>query len=322
MFIIGKNSAIKSGIMNTYEKALHYGRSFLISKIRKARNQDAVKQLLYQYRRRFILPDSIRHFQEEKTVLSSVEEGVVKQLKKEGIAIINFQKLLSSSLYKELDNYLEQYLSSDQFVQALESGGNSYKQYIIMRHKFDKSLNDQDILFKIGTSDPILNIVNQYLGCWSKAIGMDLWYTQPSKLPQRVFSQNWHRDPEESKIVKVFLYLNDVDEESGPFSYIRESHYNGKYAHLWPKKYPFKGIYPKDEEVLPQIDPSDILKNTGKKGTLIFCDTNGLHRGGFGKKVRILGNWVYAPPSSISRKRHIFSTQKNNIDSRTRYLIS
>ena len=58
---------------------------------------------------------------------------------------------------------------------------------------------------------------------------MDLWYNLPveqSELP--VDSERWHRDHEDRKIVKLYLYLVDVEEQMGPFTYIRSSQPGGK----------------------------------------------------------------------------------------------
>ena len=60
---------------------------------------------------------------------------------------------------------------------------------------------------------------------------------------EAVSSQRWHRDPEDRKLCKVFIYLNDVDENAGHFTYVKGSHYLGKWGKLFPQKPP-KGFYP------------------------------------------------------------------------------
>ena len=103
-----------------------------------------------------------------------------------------------------------------------------------------------------------------------------------------MFSQRWHRDPEDSKMVKMFIYMNDVLETSvGPFTYVKGSQEGGKYRNLYPQKPP-AGCYPPDGEVEKYVAPSDILPCLGKAGTVIFCDTSGFHKGGLSTSARRL----------------------------------
>ena len=65
----------------------------------------------------------------------------------------------------------------------------------------------------------LLDIANTYLGMWAKLEYVDVWYTPPStgRAPS---SQRWHRDFNDRHLLKAFLYLVDVDEETGPFEYV------------------------------------------------------------------------------------------------------
>ncbi len=93
-------------------------------------------------------------------------------------------------------------------------------------------------------------------------------------------SQRWHRDFNDQHLLKAFLYLVDVDEGTGPFEYIPGSAPGGQYAHEWPWR-PLGETYP-PEGALEERIPADAIKTfTGPKGTLLFCNTSGFHRGGF-----------------------------------------
>jgi hypothetical protein len=102
-----------------------------------------------------------------------------------------------------------------------------------------------------------------------------------------VASQRWHRDPEDEHVVKVFVYFSDVDEEAGPFEYVRGSTAGGRYGHLWP--WGDGPRYPPADELEASVAAEDRLAVTGSAGTVILCDTGGFHRGGFARtKPRIL----------------------------------
>jgi hypothetical protein len=74
--------------------------------------------------------------------------------------------------------------------------------------------------------------------------------------PDRVGdSQRWHRDPEDDHIVKMFIYFSDVDEEAGPFEYVRDSAAGGKYGDVFPWGQGHR--YPSAAELEEAVDPDD-----------------------------------------------------------------
>ena len=81
----------------------------------------------------------------------------------------------------------------------------------------------------------MLDIANTYHGFWSKLQYLDFWYTPPvpADTPRRV-SQHWHRDYDDRHLLKVFIYLVDVDDDTGPFEFIPGSEPGGPYGELWP----------------------------------------------------------------------------------------
>ena len=150
----------------------------------------------------------------------------------------------------------------------------------------------------------MLDIVSAYLGRYPKLRMIDLWYNIAVGDEAPTHSQNWHRDGEDTELVKVFLYFNNIDLNAGPFTYVPDSHLKGKYGDLWPGetvlKHIYGGVYPDVKELEEKFKQDDRKVCTGSAGTLIFCDTYGLHRGGHCKTTdRILGNWVYTTPSSF-----------------------
>lgn len=92
----------------------------------------------------------------------------------------------------------------------------------------------------------------------------------------------WHRDSPITHQFKAICYLNDVDERTGPFQYIKGSHkkFNVVKCYLSglfkPGQFRFK-----DAEISNYLSKSDlrVTEVTGQEGTLVFADTKGIHRG-------------------------------------------
>jgi hypothetical protein len=150
----------------------------------------------------------------------------------------------------------------------------------------------------------MLDVVNAYRGLWTKLLSVDNVYTVPFPgSEERVGSQNWHRDPEDLHVVKVFLYFSDVDHEAGPFEYVQGSAEGGRYGDAWPWRVR-GGTYPPTGELEKLVSPSDRVTAEGRAGTIIFCDTSGWHRGGFAKsKPRTLSIHTYVSPASVAAQR-------------------
>lgn len=172
------------------------------------------------------------------------------------------------------------------------------KDYLVKKFEEDSAVPFDDPLLQLALSPELLDTVNSYLGLYSRLNQINFWYTIPLQKPDRVriASQNWHRDPEDSKLVKVFIYYKAVGERDGPFEYILESRPGQRYEKTWSVT---PDCYPPPEEVEQQVPTKDRVVATGPEGTIIFCDTNGLHRGGFAlENARLLSVFVYISPAS------------------------
>ena len=67
-------------------------------------------------------------------------------------------------------------------------------------------------------------LVNHYLGMTSRLHHVNLWDTiavDDGRAP--IGPQRWHRDPDDVRLVKVFLHFTDVTAGSGPLEYVPHS---------------------------------------------------------------------------------------------------
>ncbi|MCU0534222.1 MAG: hypothetical protein MUD14_10045 [Hydrococcus sp. Prado102] len=108
-------------------------------------------------------------------------------------------------------------------------------------------------------------------------------------------SHRYHLDPEDTMQIKVFIYLDDVDENVGPFTAISadKSKAIAEYFNYTVGRL-------KDEQVHSIIDPKNETICIGRKGTTIFCDTNRcFHYGGrIKERERYVLTIYYSLPTS------------------------
>jgi ectoine hydroxylase-related dioxygenase (phytanoyl-CoA dioxygenase family) len=201
-----------------------------------------------------------------------------------------------------------------------------FLQYILGENSV---LDLKNPFIQLSLRHEILDIVNSYLGMCSKLIYFDLAVTKlmhTRELP--LGSQRWHRDRGIKRMVKVFIYLVDVDEENGPFTYVLQSHAGGRWRTLFPQKqFGRHGFYPPQGSV-DQIVPKDDVKCcTGRAGTVIFCDTTGLHKGGFSiSKQRVMFTSAYVAKGDVQRPEFRYPTNfkehAKQLDAISRFAIT
>jgi hypothetical protein len=248
----------------------------------------------------------------EPPALTAVQRSVVDSLQEEGFAVVPFRELFDDALWAELDADIAPFVQrTEEMLLSGEAKATSKKDQFIVRRYLRRGEGVDRPRFtldspwlRVGASDVMLDVVNTYREQWTTMHYLDNWYTVPSgDDEERVASQRWHRDPEEAHVVKAFLYFSDVDEGAGPFEYIRGSATGGRYGDLWPWGTDAKS-YPPQDELAQAVAPEDRLSLTGPRGTMIFCDTGGFHRGGFARtKPRILAVWSYvAPAAGLTRR--------------------
>lgn len=154
--------------------------------------------------------------------------------------------------------------------EIFNSGINNIKKYSDNIQLVDALFKMPD-LFKIILDKKILSIANDFFGVAPAFTYLKIVRNFANDL-EEFDTQYFHIDENSSKILKVFIYLNDVDESGGPFCYVKNSHIDKeKYWGIQPRWSPKK-----IEEIFGQ---NNISKLSAKKGDVIIANTNGFHRG-------------------------------------------
>jgi hypothetical protein len=251
--------------------------------------------------------------------LSAAQERAVEDLKRDGVALVRFADLFEdASTWDGLANDMGGFIAETEGVlprMSREQRAKEFgKAFLVRRYrrkdKKGRATFDADTPWvRYGVSSEMLGIVNVYRGCRVRLHDFDNWYTVPDpEAPERIASQQWHRDGWEDHLVKVFTYFSDVDAEAGPFEYVRGSAAGGKYGSLWP--WEDKEVYPPQDELEAAIDQRDCVSLTGSAGTIVFCDTSGFHRGGFARtKPRILSYHTYLSDEGAARHKRKFDVE-------------
>lgn len=257
------------------------------------------------YRRFHDVRPAIQGLDRQGFTPDAAQSRVLASLEENGIALVDVQELIGGQDWAGLRADMETFCAGEAVQQGIAAARESssrgvQKEYLVRRYgtRNPATLGEGNPWLRFAVNPRILDIVNSYLGMWSRFQSIDCWYTIPIRTDQRRNSQNWHRDPEDTHMLKLFLYFRDVDAGAGPFEYIPgSSQLKGKkYGHLW-RTSPDNRRYPPAEELERAVPPGDRKSCTGPAGTLVFCDTTGFHRGGFAtESPRVLGTLMYTSP--------------------------
>ena len=134
---------------------------------------------------------------------------------------------------------------------------------------------DYPSIYLLGLQDRLLDIAESYIGLPPAYDGVTINYTVADG--REVSTRKWHRDWEDRRMLKVALYLHDVDEDAGPFQMIKrqdtmQNDHDG-----------FNYELADHATLVERLGPSyadDIISCCGPAGTVIFTDTaRFFHRG-------------------------------------------
>jgi hypothetical protein len=290
--------------------------------------EEQVRDTYVEHDRELSNPGSRQLFEESRPELDADQREVLDTLFTDGLAVIPFTKLFDDSLWQDIatesagfERRVEDVLASGgkpgkpgkpgkkakdgpkaQAKAAKEADRVAKKKFILHRSIAPGTeLTFANPWLRTAASERLIDVVNSYLGLWTKLSYLDQWYTVPGgDEAERVGSQRWHRDYNDQYLVKAFIYMDDVDAGSGPFEYVPGSARGGPYENEWPWQ-PLGDTYPDQDEFYNRI-PSDAARTlTAPAGTMILCNTSGFHRGGFAtERRRIIGVLNYVSPAGLA----------------------
>ena len=266
---------------------------------------------------------SVKIHNDNYSHLNKEQSRILNALREDGYCVTHVDKLLNSEERVHFESILKLYekmSTSPEVLQRIRSinlqgtGGASEKptEINIQQHFLGRKPILEDGLAQLYLTDSVLNILNSFYGQALKAYQFNAFvHPQIPHYLHRNNSQRWHKDPEDMHVLKVFMYANDVDKNNGAFEYVRKTQTGGAQGHL--QEYRTRNRYPADGWVESHVSPDDIKTLTGKKGTIIFADTSGFHRGGYVKEgIRHMCQGVFLRPNTFHYSAH--EPSKHNIN--------
>jgi hypothetical protein len=181
-------------------------------------------------------------------------------------------QLLSSDQARDLAEYFEQKQVRDPYRTSvpkfLPLSDDRPAEAHIAHHDAEDILNAPGLL-DLANDPRILDIVGQFLGCKPTIGYMATWWSYATGMGAQQ-AENFHRDVDDWRFVKLFVYLTDVTMESGPHKYVLHSSPQNKLTDI--RRFD-------DDEVARTFGEDNIRTMTSKAGEAFLEDTYGIHKG-------------------------------------------
>ena len=201
-------------------------------------------------------------------------EKFLKLIEKDGYCISDIEFLLKNGVdiewFDEISN-IKRLLDERQSKDIIDIQNRSKGSYAVDLQEIPDSILKKFENF--AKSKFLISLIENYLGLEVFYRGVQV--RKDLNDGKNIETRLWHCDGEDSKIIKIIFYLEDVFENDGPFTYISKNNLNKK------KKIKFddNGRL-NDKSILNYIEQDDIKKFFGKVGQCIFVDTcNIYHKG-------------------------------------------
>jgi len=124
-------------------------------------------------------------------------------------------------------------------------------------------------IIDIANDPGILNTIQDYLKARPTISNVNMWWSMGGK-EQAEDAQLFHRDVDDFRFCKLFIYLTDVSAESGPHTYVKGSSASPKLRKI--RRY-------QDKEVTDVFGEENVMRFTRPKGSMFIVDTYGFHKG-------------------------------------------
>jgi hypothetical protein len=157
-----------------------------------------------------------------------------------------------------------------------------------------KDFDSNSALAKLAIDPNLIVPITLYFGVLPILFGFDINRASSQEILDWS-SHLYHLDPEDTSQIKVFIYLTDVDEETGPFTALPAD-----LSRVVAKRFNYKNHRLKDKDVYRAIGYGGEKVCLGETGTAIFCDTNRcFHYGGrIENRERYVLTIYYSLPTS------------------------
>ncbi len=212
-----------------------------------------------------VYQEAVKQYAERLPKLSPEDFDLVETVRREGAVVTSLDALSIPSSKKMFE------VSQNLMPQVPRSIPSKKNEYVV--HASSQQMMENSEIFLWGLEQRILNIAENYFGLPVAYHGAYFRRDIANNIEEK--SRLWHIDIEDLRVLKVIIYLQDVNEENGPFEYIPLS-----LSKKITEKLKYTHGYIKNQRMERALLDSHYQSCTGKAGTVVIAATGSVfHRG-------------------------------------------
>ena len=189
------------------------------------------------------------------------------------VGLTHLGRMLTSEQCIELRDYFSGKLVTDIYrsehtLPFLPGSDERHPEAHIAHHNALDIVN-APYLLELANNPHILDIAAAFLGCKPTLTYLAAWWSYHTEIGMQ-HAERFHRDVDDWRFLKLFIYLTDVDDKNGPHIYVAHSSASEKLTKL--RRF-------EDDEVVSAFGKNNVLQLTGLAGEGFFENTYGIHKG-------------------------------------------
>ncbi|MEN9518442.1 MAG: hypothetical protein RLZZ381_1030 [Cyanobacteriota bacterium] len=236
--------------------------------IKKTKNR-FIKELFqlefFNYSQKRDYENQILNYQNNLSKVCSYYQDIDFQLENRGICVTHIDNLDIDSSKQLLESCLK-VMPSLQAKKLVNP-----RQYLLIAES--QKIIEYPEIFTWGLEPKLITTISKYLKLPVAYHGAYLRRDLANNVVKK--TRLWHLDKEDRRMVKIIVYLKDIDQNNGAFQYIPK-----RFTSYLIGKLRYNHEYLPNEKVEFCLSSSEWISCQGKKGTVIFVDTaNIFHRG-------------------------------------------
>lgn len=208
-------------------------------------------------------------------------------------------KIVPPGTFPETDGLVQK--ARDRVGKATPEEAKTSKSQLLQHLMDERTLPLDSDYIQFGLREDILHAITIYLGIAPVIEDIDIWHSIFHGKDEWDNSQLWHCDSIDTAQIKIFLYSNDVGQDSGPLT-VLSAEASKRVRDAIDYKYIGESRVP-DEVINDLVKPDEIHPIIGPAGTCVFVDTSRCFHYGSrirtGASSRVITLYQYLSPSAF-----------------------
>lgn len=197
--------------------------------------------------------------------LNQEEQNLVLSLQQKGF--VEISSFLKGPAMESAKNHFDQLYSKAEELKKNQKVNTKNFWIRLTDEEQSGGLSSDNSFVKLALEEKVLRVITGYLKQAPYLHSVLLTHSLPTE-GEFKNSQLWHQDNDNHRMVKMFVYFSDVEnDEQGPFTFL-PADYSQKVKNDFFKR------HLQDSEISLTVDLKEIKKVKGKKMTAFICDTH------------------------------------------------